>query len=164
MINKKPSPQPNGGGHALQWCHNERNGISNHWCLDCLLNHLFRCRSKKSLKFCVTGLCEGNPMVTGGFPSQRVSNAENVSIWWCHHGLHCSDVRWASWCLVSTSTLCLTYWPFVRGIIRWSVQSIKKFISASLFFTRFMKDAWIGLLQLNMIYEEQCTSASVLST
>ena len=28
------------------------------------------------------GLCEGNPPVTGGFPSQRTSNAENVSMWW----------------------------------------------------------------------------------
>ena len=25
--------------------------------------------------------------VTGGFPSQRANNAENVSIWSCHHGL-----------------------------------------------------------------------------
>ena len=28
----------------------------------------------------VTGLCEGNGPVTGAFPSQRNSNAENVSI------------------------------------------------------------------------------------
>ena len=27
---------------------------------DCLLNHSFKCRSKKTLKLCVTGLCEGN--------------------------------------------------------------------------------------------------------
>ena len=27
-------------------------------------------------------LCEGNPLVTGGFHAQRVSTAENVSIWW----------------------------------------------------------------------------------
>ena len=34
-----------------------------------------------------TGLCEGNPVtMTGRFPSQRASNAENVSIWWRHHG------------------------------------------------------------------------------
>ena len=33
---------------TLQWCHNERNGVSNHWHLDCLLNCLFRCRSKKT--------------------------------------------------------------------------------------------------------------------
>ena len=34
----------------------------------------------------VTGLCEGNPPVTGGFPSQRASNAKNVPIWWRQHG------------------------------------------------------------------------------
>ena len=28
---------------------------------------------------------EGNPPVTGGFPSQRASNTENISIWWRHH-------------------------------------------------------------------------------
>ena len=39
----------------------------------------------KTLKCRVTGLCEGNLPVTGGFPSRRVSNAENVSIWWRHH-------------------------------------------------------------------------------
>ena len=33
----------------------------------------------------VTGLCEGNSPVTGEFPTQRVSNAENLSIWWRHH-------------------------------------------------------------------------------
>ena len=35
----------------------------------------------------VTGLCEGNSPVTGEFPAQRTSNAENVSIWWRHHGV-----------------------------------------------------------------------------
>ena len=42
-------------------------------------------RSKKISKLCVTGLWEGNPPVTGGFPSQRASNAENISICWRHH-------------------------------------------------------------------------------
>ena len=28
---------------------------------------------------------EGNPLVTGGFPSQRASNMENVSILWCQY-------------------------------------------------------------------------------
>ena len=37
----------------------------------------------------ITGLCEGNP-VTGGFPSQRATNVENVSIWWRHNGLQIS--------------------------------------------------------------------------
>ena len=44
-----------------------------------------RCRSKKTSQLRVTGLCEGNSPVTGEFPAQRASNAENVSIWWRHH-------------------------------------------------------------------------------
>ena len=36
-------------------------------------------------KIRVTGLCEGNSPVTGEFPTQRASNAENVSIWWRHN-------------------------------------------------------------------------------
>ena len=70
---------------SWQWCHNERDGISNGRRLDCLLNRLFRCRSKKTSKLRVTGLCEGNSLVTGEFPTQRTSNAENISIWWRHH-------------------------------------------------------------------------------
>ena len=32
--------------------------------------------NKKTSKLRFTGLCEGNPLVTGGFPTQRASNAE----------------------------------------------------------------------------------------
>ena len=71
---------------VLQWRHNGCDGVSNHRRLDYLHNRLFRHRSKKTSKLRVTGLCEGNSPVTGEFPSQRVGNAENVSIWWCHHG------------------------------------------------------------------------------
>ena len=72
---------------TLQWRHNGCNGISNHQPHDCLLNRLFGLRSKKTSKLRVTGLCEGNSPVTGEFPAQRASNAENVSIWWRHHGM-----------------------------------------------------------------------------
>ena len=41
--------------------------------------------SKKTSKLRDTGLCKGNSPVTGGFPSQKASNAKNVSIWWRHH-------------------------------------------------------------------------------
>ena len=51
------------GPCSLQWSHNRHDGVSNHQPDDCLLN---------------------SPM-TREFPSQRVSNAENVSIWWRHH-------------------------------------------------------------------------------
>ena len=71
---------------SLQWRHNGRDDISNHQPYDCLLNRLFRRRSKKTSKLRVTGLCVGNSPVTGEFPTQRVSNAENISILWRHHG------------------------------------------------------------------------------
>ena len=41
--------------------------------------------TKKASKLCVTGPCAGNSPVTGEFPAQMTSNAENVSIWWRHH-------------------------------------------------------------------------------
>ena len=75
---------------TLQWRHNERHGVSNHRRLNCLLDRLFRRRSKKRSKLRVTGLCDGNPPVTGGFPSQRASNMK-MSPWtrpgysWAHH-------------------------------------------------------------------------------
>ena len=39
----------------------------------------------------VTGLCAENSPGTGEFPTQMASNAENVSIWWHHHGSDSSD-------------------------------------------------------------------------
>ena len=33
-------------------------------------------------KLRVSGICVGNSPVTGEFPAQRASNAENASIWW----------------------------------------------------------------------------------
>ena len=85
---------------SLQWRHNGRVGVSNLQPHNCLPNCLFGYRSKKTSKLHVTGLCEGNSPVTGDFPAQRDSNAENVSIWWRHHAelLHClmsvKQLRW----------------------------------------------------------------------
>ena len=69
----------------LRWRHNDHAGVSNHRSRDCLLNRLFRRRSKRTSKLRVTGLCAGNSPGTGEFPAQRASYAENVSIWWRHH-------------------------------------------------------------------------------
>ena len=65
--------------------HNELEGVSNDQPLDCLLNRLFRRRSKETSRLCVSGLCEGNWPVIGEFPAQRASNAENASIHWRHN-------------------------------------------------------------------------------
>ena len=78
---------------SLQWRHNECDGVSNYQPHDCLLILLFRRRSKKTLKLRVTGHCEGNSPVTGEFPAQKTSNAENVSIWWRHHDENGSEVE-----------------------------------------------------------------------
>ena len=72
-------------GYTLQWRHNGRTGVSNHQPHDCLLNRLFRLRSKKTSKLRLAGLCVRNSPVTGEFPAQMASNAKNVSIWWRHH-------------------------------------------------------------------------------
>ena len=45
---------------ALRWRHNGRDSVSHHQPHDCLLNRLFRHRSKKTSKLRVTGLCAGN--------------------------------------------------------------------------------------------------------
>ena len=76
------------------------------WRIACLINRLFSRISKKTSNHRDTDLCEENPPVTGRyphkrqvmweripfnspvtgeFPAQKASNAENVSIWWRNH-------------------------------------------------------------------------------
>ena len=56
------SPIQHGGiRHVSLPCrHNDHDSVSNHQPHGCLLNRLFRRRSKKTSKFRVTGLCVGN--------------------------------------------------------------------------------------------------------
>ena len=48
---------------TLRWRHNGHDGVSNQHPHHCLLNRLFGCRSKKTSKPRVTGLCVGNSPV-----------------------------------------------------------------------------------------------------
>ena len=88
-----PGPVGTRGGcdgyapRSLQWRHNGPDGVSNHRRLDCVLNRLFKRRSKTTSKLRATDLGEGNSPVTGEFPTERASNAENISTWWSHHGI-----------------------------------------------------------------------------
>ena len=77
---------------SVRWRHNGRDSVSNYQPHDCLLNHLFRRRSKKTSKLRVTGLCAGSSPGTGEFPAQMASYAENVSSWWRHHGWE--NINW----------------------------------------------------------------------
>ena len=81
----KTTPRQDHAFFTLRWCHNGRYSVSIHQPHDCLLNSLFRRRSKKTSMLRVTGLCAGNSPGTGEFPAQMASNAENVSIRWRHH-------------------------------------------------------------------------------
>ena len=78
---------------SLRWRHNGHDGVSNHQPHHCLLIRLFGCRSNKTSKLRVTGRCARNSPGTGEFPTQMASNAENVSIWWRHHG---TTMLWSS--------------------------------------------------------------------
>ena len=73
---------------TLQCRHYGRDSVSNHQPHYCLLNRLFRRRSKKTSKLRVTGLCAENSPVPGEFPAKMASYAENVSIWLRHHEMH----------------------------------------------------------------------------
>ena len=91
----------------LLWRHNERGVVSNHRRFYCLFKRLFRRRSKKTSKLRITGLRDGNLPVTGGFPSQRASNAENVSIWWRYHVMN--DVMLSACCLTTELYIPIQY-------------------------------------------------------
>ena len=70
---------------TLQWRHNERDGVSNHWHLDCLLKRLFRCRSKKTSKPRVASLCEGNHSwipLTKGSVTRKMFGFDDVIVTW----------------------------------------------------------------------------------
>ena len=75
----------------LQWHHDEHYGISDRWHLACLLNCLLRRRSKKTPKICVTGIWEGNSLMTDEFPTQNVSirlrHHMCKILCWFHHSL-----------------------------------------------------------------------------
>ena len=53
---------------SLRWRRNGHDDVSNHQPHHCLLNRLFRPRSKKTLKLRVTGLCVGNSPGPANYP------------------------------------------------------------------------------------------------
>ena len=78
---------------TLQWRYNDHDCVWSHQPHGCLLNRLFRRRSKKTSKLRVTGLCVGNSPGPVNSPHKRASYAENASIWWRHHA---NEVSWTT--------------------------------------------------------------------
>ena len=100
---------------ALRWHHNDHAGVSNYQPHGCLLNRLFRRKSKKTSKLRVTGLCAGNSPGTGEFPAQMASYAKNVSIWWRHHGACLPLIT--MWPVIKYHGVCDILSPITHGII-----------------------------------------------
>ena len=72
------------------WTWTSRRRQVTAWHLELLANRVFVQHyvwtdKKKHKRSALLSLCEGNPPVTGGFPSQRDRNAENISIVWRHN-------------------------------------------------------------------------------
>ena len=131
---------------SLQWRHKGCDNISNHQHYDCLLNRLFRRRSKKTSKLRVTGLYAGNSPGTGEFPAQMASNAENASIWSRHHVI-------SSW-WVNVLTVCRTsascqYLKLLWG--RWKKKSFKFWVLSRDFVGLFEKCFLISIFQSKYI-------------
>ena len=110
-------------GVTLQWRHNGRDSVSNHQCYDCLLNRLFRCRSKQTSKLRVTGLCAENSPETVEFPVQMASTAENFSIWWRHHEVPFTSSRSDPRFAVCTATMLKLTFYFLFTIIFFFIDS-----------------------------------------
>ena len=67
--------------YTLQWRHNERDDVSNHQRLSVCSTISSGADQRKHQSFASLAFV----IVTSGFPSQRVSDVVNVSIWWRHH-------------------------------------------------------------------------------
>ena len=72
----------------LQWRHNEHDGVSNHQPHDCLLNGLFRRRSKVTSKLRITGLCAGNSPWLVNSPHKRPVTRKMLALWHHHQDIH----------------------------------------------------------------------------
>ena len=90
---------------SLRWRHNGHDGVSYHLPHDCFLNRLFRRRSNKTSKLCVTGLCAGNSPGTGEFPhkgpvTRKMFSFDDVIMWKKQLGVSRWDYEPCNWCVI----------------------------------------------------------------
>ena len=62
-----------------QWYH-KHHDISSYWQLNCLFNNLVMLTTKKESKHGITDPLRRESKGDGGFPSQRASNVESITI------------------------------------------------------------------------------------
>ena len=113
-------------------------------CFHLMTSSCNRRRWKKISKLRVTGLCEGNPPVTGRFLSQKVNDAEKVSIWWRHHENRVSYAWGSIGMLMQGRYLCLQQprtWHFKCGTWHFKCgQSVYQGLDISNVVSHFIKD------------------------
>ena len=108
---------------TLQWRHNDHDGISNHQPRRLFTQPSIQTQIKENIKApCHWPLC-GEFTGTGEFPTQRVSYAENVSIWWRHH-----EESLFSWKGNKTPTFIERRTKLDRGVISQFYQSFIQFV------------------------------------
>ena len=140
------------------------DSVSNHQPHDCLLNRSFRCRSKRTSKLRVTGLCAGNSPGTGEFPAQMASYTENVSIWWRHHDIKSSNtdsiVSWpdGQYDMVNKTSLtlqkgiqCYTVGVGV-AIVPWQLTHWDRNKMAAIFQTFSNVISWIKIFEFRLTF------------
>ena len=126
---------------TLQGRHNERDGLSNHRCLDCLLNRLFRRRLKKHQSSTSLAPLRGihrwpvdsphkGPVTRKLFPFDDVIMMDRK-----HLPHHDDFVVWKNF---------LHQWPFVKVIQRWPVDFTPK-VPAMQTFLSLMWRQWTKL-------------------
>ena len=81
---------------------------------------------KKTSNIRVTGLCAGNSPGTGEFPAQMASYAENVSIWWRHHGTFMKLFFWPLNGLSKQISPGTTVCVIISGVVKWKNYSISQ--------------------------------------
>ena len=84
-LNKRLSKQPRGWWFETSswslWCH-------------CNVNDCLGYNQRKHQMLALLGLCEGNPLVIGGFPLQRASNVKMISKSWRHYDQQLTCFHW----------------------------------------------------------------------
>ena len=94
--------------HPLQWRHNERLKSSAPRLFTQPCVHQRKPQSSLSL-------ASGNSPMTGEFPTRRASNAENVSISWCHNGTPENNVILRLWYIENTLWFSIKYVAWKKG-------------------------------------------------
>ena len=133
---------------TLQWRHNERDGVSKHRRLDCLLNRLFRRRSKKNIKvpghWPLWGEFSGDRWIV---PLKGPVTWKMFPIWWRHHVVWLIVIRRTYVTMVLSHSIAFTL--FFPNRTTWCNDKPFEIVYAPFFFYMQLIDlrlpGWVGV-------------------